>query len=49
MKIDYWFQIDSLIKFLRQIEQYLPLSNLSALLAVLSVFVILAGRNLGTD
>ncbi len=49
MKKDYWLQTDSLIKFLRQIEQYLPLSNLFALLAVLSVFFILEGRNLGTD
>ena len=49
MKKDYWLQTDSLIKFLRQIEQYLPLSNLFALLAVLSVFFILEGRNLGID
>ena len=49
MKKDYWLQTDSLIKFLRQIEQYLPLSNLFALLAVLSVFFISEGRNLGID
>ena len=49
MKKDYWFQTDSLIKVLRQVEQYLPLSTRFALLAVLSVFLILEGRNLGTD
>ena len=49
MKKDYWLQTDSLIKVLRHFEQYLPLSNLFALLAVLLVFVILEGRNLGTD
>jgi hypothetical protein len=49
MEKDYWFQTDSFIKVLRQLEQYLPLSNLSALLAVLSVFLIFEGRNLGTD
>jgi hypothetical protein len=49
MKRDYWFHTDSFSKDLRQVEQYLPLSNRFALLAVLSVFLILEGRNLGTD
>jgi hypothetical protein len=46
---DYSFQTEFFINELRQLEQYLPLSNLFALLAVLSVFLILEGRNLGID
>jgi hypothetical protein len=49
MKNNYWFQTDSFIKVLRQLEQYLPLSILFALLAVLFVFLIFEGRIRGMD
>lgn len=48
-KADYCFQTSSLINILRQLAQYLPLSNLFALLAILSVFFILEGLNRGMD
>ena len=49
MRNNYWFQTDSFIIVWRHLPQYLPLSILFALLAILSVFLIFEGRNRGMD